>query len=123
MTKKTKRPSESELTQLAAKAFTRRTVLKSAAAAGAIAAVAPYVIGSEARAASGELNIMMWSDYLPAPFKDKFERESGVTIKHTPYGSNEELINKIKATRGRGFDLIRIIWLQMANGMQQYVYR
>jgi spermidine/putrescine transport system substrate-binding protein len=49
---------------------------------------------------------MMWSDYLPAPFKDKFEKESGVTIKHTPYGSNEELINKIKATRGRGFDLI-----------------
>lgn len=106
MTKKTKRPSESELTQLAAKTFTRRTVLKSAAAAGAIASVAPYVIGSEARAASGELNIMMWSDYLPAPFKDKFEKESGVTIKHTPYGSNEELINKIKATRGRGFDLI-----------------
>jgi spermidine/putrescine transport system substrate-binding protein len=106
VTKKTKRPSESELTQLAAKTFTRRTVLKSAAAAGAIASVAPYVIGSEARAASGELNIMMWSDYLPAPFKDKFEKESGVTIKHTPYGSNEELINKIKATRGRGFDLI-----------------
>ena len=106
MTKKTKRPSESELTQLAAKTFTRRTVLKSAAAAGAIAAAAPYVIGSEARPASGELTIMMWSDYLPAPFKDKFEKESGVTIKHTPYGSNEELINKIKATRGRGFDLI-----------------
>ena len=106
MSKKTKSPSASELTQLAAKAFTRRTMLKGAAAAGAVAAAGPFVIGSEARAASGTINIMMWSDYLPKPFKEKFEKESGVKIKHTPYGSNEELINKMKATRGRGFDLI-----------------
>jgi len=96
----------SKLTQQAAKAFTRRTLLRYAAATTAVASVAPFVIGAEARAASGTINIMMWSDYLPKPFRNKFTKETGIKIKHTPYGSNEELINKIKATRGRGFDLI-----------------
>ena len=109
MTKKTRSSSASELTHLAAKAFTRRTLLQGAAATGALAAAGPFVIGSEARAASGTINIMMWSDYLPKPFREKFEKETGVKIKHTPYGSNEELINKIKATRGRGFDLILLM--------------
>ena len=85
---------------------TRRSLLKGIAAAGAAAAVGPWVISRDALASSGELNIMMWSDYLPKSFRDKFTDATGITIKHTPYGSNEELLNKLRATRGRGFDLI-----------------
>jgi len=106
MSKKSRELTSGAKTLRAAKAFNRRTVLKGAAAAGAVAAVGPFVISAESRAASGELKIMMWSDYLPAAFTEKFTAETGVTIKHTPYGSNEELINKIRATKGRGFDLI-----------------
>ena len=106
MTVKSKETQSSRKTQRAAKEFTRRTVLRGAAAAGGLAAIAPYVISAEAKAASGELKIMMWSDYLPASFVDKFTAATGVTIKHTPFGSNEELINKMRATKGRGFDLI-----------------
>ena len=86
--------------------LSRRRLLKASAALGAAAAVGPWVIRREALASSGELNIMMWSDYLPKPFRDKFNEATGITIKHTPYGSNEELLNKLRATRGRGFDLI-----------------
>ena len=97
---------DSARTQRAAKTFTRRTLLRNAAALGTLAIAGPLTIGSEARAAAGRLNIMIWSDYLPEPFKAKFERETGIEIVQTPYGSNEELINKIKAVDGRGFDLV-----------------
>jgi spermidine/putrescine transport system substrate-binding protein len=106
MTIKPKSQLDSDKTLRAAKAFSRRTVLKSAAAAGAIAAVGPFVIDSEARAASGELKILIWTGYVPQSVRDKFEADTGVSIKVTNYGSNEELLNKMKATKGRGFDII-----------------
>ncbi len=104
MTRKTKQQIASAATQRAAKDFTRRTVVKAAVGAGAVAAVGPWFI-RDARAAA-ELKIMIWSDYLPKSFLKKFEKATGMKTKITSYGSNEELINKMKATKGRGFDLI-----------------
>src|SRR3546814_17568346 len=49
---------------------------------------------------------MNWSDYMPQSFLDGFEKKTGITVKHTPFGSNEELLNKMRATKGRGFDLV-----------------
>src|SRR3546814_12733125 len=80
--------------------------MKQAAAGGAIIAVAPAVISSKTLASSGELLIMNWSDYMPQSFLDGFEKKTGITVKHTPFGSNEELLNKMRATKGRGFDLV-----------------
>ena len=36
--------------------------------------------------------------------RDKFEKETGITVKPT-YSNNEEIIAKLRATRGAGFDL------------------
>src|SRR3546814_10157626 len=83
----------------------RRTLLKTAAAVGSVAAIGPWFI-KDARSSSGSLDIMMWSDYLPEAFTSKFTEATGITINHTPYGSNEELIQKMRASKGRGFDLI-----------------
>ncbi|WP_174233628.1 extracellular solute-binding protein [Kiloniella sp. EL199] len=83
----------------------RRKVLKGAAIAGASTLAAPAFI-KNALSSSGELNVMMWSDYLPEEFKEAFKKETGITINHTGIGSNEEIINKLRATRGRGFDVI-----------------
>ncbi|MBL4907886.1 MAG: extracellular solute-binding protein [Sneathiella sp.] len=94
-----------EKTMKAAKQHSRRGVLKNAALLGSVAAMGPWVV-ENAFSSSGHLNIMMWSDYLPKSFREKFKAKTGITIKHTPYGSNEELLNKLKATKGRGFDLI-----------------
>ena len=77
---------------------TRRHVL-----AGALAAP---LFSNSVRASSGELNILMWSDYLPAAFKEQFTAETGITINHTPVGSNEEILAAIEATGGPGFDLV-----------------
>ena len=106
MSKKPNNSDSSEQTHQAARTFRRRTILKSAAALGAIAAVGPYVSRSEVRAASGELKVLIWTGYVPQATRDKFEADTGVSIKVTNYGSNEELLNKMKATKGRGFDLI-----------------
>ncbi|WP_340119036.1 extracellular solute-binding protein [Pelagibius sp. 7325] len=86
--------------------FTRRNLLKQAAAGGAIVAVAPAIVSRKTLASSGELKVMNWSDYLPKSFLEGFEKKTGIVIKHTPYGSNEELLNKMRATKGRGFDLV-----------------
>jgi spermidine/putrescine transport system substrate-binding protein len=88
------------------RSFTRRNLLKQAAAGGAIIAVAPAIVSRRALASSGELVMMNWSDYLPKSFLDGLEKKTGIVIKYTPFGSNEELLNKMRATKGRGFDLI-----------------
>ena len=83
----------------------RRAVLKGGVGAGVILA-APAIISSKARASSGEINILMWSDYLPETFTGAFEKATGIKINFTGIGSNEEIVNKLKATKGRGFDIV-----------------
>ena len=105
MTKKSSRNlTNSEQTGLAAKRLTRRTVLQ-AAAVGTVAVAAPAVVSRKVLASSGEINILMWSDYLPPEFIASFEDKTGIKINYTGIGSNEEIINKLKATKGRGFDI------------------
>ena len=103
MTDKT-RKTPTEATLLAARAFTRRTFVKGAAASGAIAVAGPAYIRN-ALSSSGEVDILMWSDYLPDPWREAFTKETGIKINFTGIGSNEEILNKLKATKGQGFDI------------------
>jgi len=82
----------------------RRAVLKGAAASTGVLA-APGLV-TRALASSGEINILMWSDYLPDEFVAAFEAETGIKINYTKIGSNEEIIDRMKATRGRLYDLV-----------------
>ena len=89
-------------------AGTRREVLRR----GAALAAGPWLLGAaDERGATqarpgGQLELLMWSDYLPAALLAEFEAETGVAVNHTGIGSNEEAIAKMKATRGRGIDLV-----------------
>ncbi len=83
----------------------RRSVLKGAAALSA-AAVGPWIVSPRALAASGEINVLMWSDYLSPEWIESFTKKTGIKVNYTGIGSNEEIINKMKATKGRGFDII-----------------
>lgn len=84
---------------------TRRKVIKGAAAGSAAAAVGPWIISSEVLAAAGEVNVLMWSEYLTAGFFKAFKENTGIKINFTGIGSNEEIINKMKASKGRGIDI------------------
>jgi spermidine/putrescine transport system substrate-binding protein len=54
--------------------------------------------------AAEELALLTWKGYAPRSLVDKFEKETGITVKVT-YSNNEEMIAKLRATRGAGFDL------------------
>ncbi len=104
MSKKTPAQISSAATQAAAKDFTRRTVVKGAVAAGAIASVGPWYV-RDALSSSGELNLLNWSDELPEPVIPNFTKKTGIKVNSTPFSQNEEQINKLQATEGEGFDL------------------
>jgi spermidine/putrescine transport system substrate-binding protein len=50
------------------------------------------------------LALLTWKGYAPKKLVDKFQNETGITVKVT-YSNNEEMIAKLRATRGAGFDL------------------
>ncbi|MBN9887903.1 extracellular solute-binding protein [Salipiger abyssi] len=89
----------------AAKAFTRRSLLRGATSLGLGAALAPLYV-KRAFANSGELNILCWSAELPEEVMTAFTEATGITVNKTPFSSNEEAINKMQATFGEGFDLV-----------------
>jgi spermidine/putrescine transport system substrate-binding protein len=101
-----KRPpvSSAAATLRAARAFTRRTLLKSTIAAGGIAAMGPWMV-QDAFSSSGTLSILHWDDELPDPVIPDFEKKTGIKVNKTPFSQNEEQINKLQATAGTGFDL------------------
>ena len=50
------------------------------------------------------LELLTWKGYAPKPLIEKFEKETGIKVKVTNT-NNEEMIAKLRATRGAGFDL------------------
>jgi spermidine/putrescine transport system substrate-binding protein len=89
---------------LRAAMLTRRSLMKSAVALGAVGFAAP-IVTRDAMSSSGELNLLMWSDEFPGDVIPGFEKASGIKVNQTPFSQNEEQINKLQATGGEGFDL------------------
>ena len=97
------------LTVRAAKAFNRRTVLKSGAAAAAAGftarATGPFV--RDAHAAELELRVLMWANYNVESTVTAFEQEHGVRFAPTYFDGNSEAFNKMKAGGTQDFDLVQ----------------
>src|ERR1700761_8820171 len=53
---------------------------------------------------SKRLRIITWSDYVPADVAAEFEKETGIHVELT-LSNNEEIISKLHATGGAGYDL------------------
>ena len=82
---------------------TRRSVLKGAAATGAAAAISPWYIPNAF--AAPVVNVLMWGEYLPDSVVADFKAATGITVNHTKIGDNGEIISKMKAGGGAGYDL------------------
>jgi spermidine/putrescine transport system substrate-binding protein len=52
------------------------------------------------------LKLLTWTGYAPPKLIEDFEKETGIKVEVT-YSNNEEMIAKLRATRGAGFDLIQ----------------
>ena len=59
---------------------------------------------SSAAMSKETLKIITWKGYALKPIVSAFEKETGIKVKIT-YSNNEEMIAKLRATRGAGFDL------------------
>ncbi len=70
---------------------------------GAVITAALMLTGTNSIQAE-TLNLLTWKDYAPKPLKEKFKAETGIDVKVT-FSNNEEMIAKLRATRGAGFDL------------------
>ncbi|MEO7399378.1 MAG: extracellular solute-binding protein [Polaromonas sp.] len=51
-----------------------------------------------------KLRLISWADYVPADVVAQFKKETGIDVEVT-LSNNEEMISKLRATGGAGFDL------------------
>lgn len=63
------------------------------------------VDGFEKAKLAKELNLFMWSEYIPDEVLAGFTKEFGVKVNYDAYGSNEEMIAKLNAG-GAAYDLV-----------------
>lgn len=52
------------------------------------------------------INIFAWGDILDPAVIAEFEKETGIKVQLNYYSSNEELLVKLKATKGEDYDLV-----------------
>ncbi len=71
-----------------------------------LATALAFMVASSTTAvmAQDTLKILTWKGYAPQKLVEKFEKETGIKVELT-YSNNEEMIAKLRATRGAGFDL------------------
>lgn len=55
-------------------------------------------------AQDNKLRLLTWADYAPKEVVDQFTKETGIAVEIT-LSNNEEMISKLRATGGAGFDL------------------
>jgi spermidine/putrescine transport system substrate-binding protein len=55
-------------------------------------------------AQDNKLRLITWADYVPADVVAQFKKETGIEVEIT-LSNNEEMISKLRATGGAGFDL------------------
>src|SRR4249920_2147991 len=75
-------------------------VLRKLLAAG----LAAIGLATSAFAQDNKLRIITWADYVPADVIAQFKKETGIDVEIT-LSNNEEMISKLRATGGAGFDL------------------
>src|SRR5215210_1323963 len=68
-----------------------------------VAALAAALAPGSASAAE-KLRLLTWADYAPADVVQQFTKETGIEVEIT-ISNNEEMISKLRATQGAGFDL------------------
>ena len=71
------------------------------------------------RKRGGTLRIITWADYVPADVAAQFTRETGIKVE-VALSNNEEMISKLRATRGAGFDLAQPSQDRIAGPQQEF---
>ena len=87
--------------------FSRRIFMQGAAATAGLTLAAPFVSrGAYAQGSSGTVNIFAWAGYISDEMLAAFEKDTGIKAVYTPYGTNDEVLNQMRASNGTGYDII-----------------
>jgi len=85
----------------------------------AVVALVLCAVGAQA----AELRLLTWKGYAPNDVVEQFEKEAGIKVNIT-YSNNEEMISKLRATGGAGFDLAQPSQDRITGAQQDYkIYR
>jgi spermidine/putrescine transport system substrate-binding protein len=85
----------------------RGRVLRWAAPLLAALALLAVVAGSAAaRGGQGTLTISNWDAYMPEDLIPRFEKATGIKVKLAKHTTNEDIMGKLEAANGGGFDLV-----------------
>ncbi len=83
--------------------ITRRSALRLTAAALA----APAVLRAhDALAQSGSVKVLAWQDYIQPNIAEKFQKDTGIALELTTFGSNDEAASTVRSSGGKGFDVV-----------------
>ena len=63
--------------------------------------------------------MLTWGGYAPQEVVDQFEKETGIKVKVTK-SNNEDMISKLRATRGAGFDLVQPSQDRIVSAQKEY---
>ena len=69
-----------------------------------VAGLVALGVAASASAQDNKLRLITWADYVPADVLAQFKKETGIDVEVT-LSNNEEMISKLRATGGAGFDL------------------
>jgi spermidine/putrescine transport system substrate-binding protein len=70
-------------------------------------------------AAQEKLRLITWADYVPADVVAQFKKETGIDVEIT-LSNNEEMISRLRATGGAGFDLAQPSQDRIAGPQQEF---
>lgn len=63
--------------------------------------------GASEGADAGELNLFIWTEYVPEGVFDKFTEETGIKVNVTTFSSNEDMLAKVKSEAPGAYDIIQ----------------
>lgn len=63
--------------------------------------------GGSSSAKNGELNIFIWTEYVPDSVIEKFQEEYGIKVNVTTFSSNEDMLAKVKSESEGTYDIVQ----------------
>lgn len=62
---------------------------------------------SSKKASNGELNIFVWTEYVPDSVVKAFEKDTGIQVNVSTYSSNEDMLSKVKSETEGAYDIVQ----------------
>ena len=64
---------------------------------------------SSKKAENGELNLFIWTEYVPDSVISDFEKEYGIKVNVSTFSSNEDMLAKVKSEDEGTYDIVQQI--------------